>query len=643
MISVKIQKERLILMNNKQIKLNDIYNMDCIDGMKQLQDNSIDIAVVDPPYNLSKGGNWKWDNSASLPGMGGNWNKVMQDWDNMELVDYFRFTMQWLSELNRVVKPTGSIWIHGTYHNIGIINFAMQILGIEIINEVIWYKRNSFPNLSGRRLTASHETILWGHTGGAKKREYYFDYNNSKELIFPEDNLKEQGKQMRTVWDIPNNKKRKELEFGKHPTQKPVRLIERMLKISAKKGDILLSPFCGAGTDCVAAKSLGLNYIAFELEKEYIDISKRRLDATKTDEVLNTNVTNSHLDLNDKTSEENNEILKDKKTKRKKTTNNINMQIKNTLDIEQIELNSLIVENIEFKLEKEVCLTVNDELDNISNVNMNNKIKKVTIPSILKWTGSKRKQASEIASYFPKYERYFEPFLGGGAMLYLVGTPGAYANDIYSPLIEFWNLVKNDKDALIKYYSEEWNELQKNIPEHYYKIRDRFNKNPNGLDLSFLTRTCVNGIVRFNKEGEFNNSFHLSRKGMEPHRFAKIVEKWNEKIQGVNFTNFDYREILEITKKGDVVYLDPPYAGSNNRYIENLDINSFMNELEKLNKKGVKWLLSFDGQRGEDSLEYPVPVDLYKRKMFLSNGNSTLNQVLNGEVKEVKEALYINF
>ena len=547
--------------------------------------------------------------------------------------------MQWLSELNRVVKPTGSIWIHGTYHNIGIINFAMQLLGIEIINEVIWYKRNSFPNLSGRRLTASHETIIWGHTGGAKKREYYFDYNNSKELVFPEDNLKEQGKQMRTVWDIPNNKKKEELQFGKHPTQKPVRLIERMLKISSKKGDVLLSPFCGSGTDCVVAKKLGLSYISFELEQEYIDISKRRLGAVKVDGVLNTSITDLRLPSNNENLSD--EISNNKR--REKITNKRSVENENTDNAEQITLDSLIVENSEPEAEKEACLTLSNEQHIKSNLVIKNKTKKVTIPSILKWTGSKRKQAAEIASYFPEYDRYFEPFLGGGAMLYLAGTPGSYANDIYPPLIEFWKLVQNDKDMLIKYYTEEWNKLQENIPDHYYIIRDRFNKQPNGLDLSFLTRTCVNGIVRFNKDGEFNNSFHLSRKGMEPERFSKIVNQWNKKIQEINFTNLDYREILDITKKGDVVYLDPPYAGSNNRYIESLDVDSFMKELEKLNKKGVSWLLSFDGQRGEDNLEYPVPEDLYKRKMFLSNGNSTLNQVLNGEVKEVKEALYMNF
>ncbi|MEA2735547.1 MAG: modification methylase, partial [Humisphaera sp.] len=138
--------------------LNRVHCTDAIAAMRLLPEHSCDLAIADPPYNLSKGGDWKWDQSVKLPGFGGKWQKVMESWDNMELVDYLQFTVLWLAELKRIVRPTGSIWIHGTYHNIGIINFALQLLSIEIINEVVWYKRNSFPNLSGRRLTASHET-----------------------------------------------------------------------------------------------------------------------------------------------------------------------------------------------------------------------------------------------------------------------------------------------------------------------------------------------------------------------------------------------------------------------------------------------------------------------------------------------------
>ena len=257
-----------------------IRNLDCIEGMKALPSNCVDIIIADPPYNLSKSGDWKYDNSVSLSGMGGTWNITKENWDNMSLEDYFQFSLAWLSEAKRLLKPTGSMWIFGTYHNIGIINIVCQMLGIEIINEVIWYKKNAFPNLSGRRLTASHETILWTHSGG-KKRSYYFDYEYSKTGDFSGDELKAPGKQMRTVWDLSNNKKSEELKYGKHPTQKPVKVLTRMIKLSSRPGDVVLAPFSGAGSECVAAKMTGRHYIGFEIEEGYCTIAEERLAHTE--------------------------------------------------------------------------------------------------------------------------------------------------------------------------------------------------------------------------------------------------------------------------------------------------------------------------------------------------------------------------
>jgi DNA modification methylase len=246
--------------------------------MRRLPDRSVDLAIADPPYNASLGGRWSWDGAVDLPGFGGDWSKVMEAWDAMGLPEYLAFTAAWLREVQRLVRPTGSIWIHGTYHNIGLINAALQGLGIEIINEVVWYKRNAFPNLAGRRLTASHETILWAHTGG-KRREYHFDYAASRALACPEDGLRAPGKQMRTVWDIPNNKAPGELRFGRHPTQKPLRLLARMLALSARPGWLCLVPFAGAGSECVAARRAGLRFVGFETDARYVGIARRRLAA----------------------------------------------------------------------------------------------------------------------------------------------------------------------------------------------------------------------------------------------------------------------------------------------------------------------------------------------------------------------------
>jgi DNA modification methylase len=229
--------------------------------------------------------------------MGGNWNITNENWDDMTLEEYFNFSITWLREVKRILKPTGSLWIFGTYHNTGIINVTCQLLGIEIINEVVWYKKNAFPNLSGRRLTASHETILWGHTGG-KKREYYFDYEYSKEGDFSDDDLKKPGKQMRTVWSLSNNKKAEELKYGKHPTQKPIKILTRIIKLSSKGNDIVFTPFAGSGSECVAAKMTGRHYIGFEIEEEYCKIAEERLLHTQIEDCYQINLFQSVKETN---------------------------------------------------------------------------------------------------------------------------------------------------------------------------------------------------------------------------------------------------------------------------------------------------------------------------------------------------------
>ena len=258
-----------------------IHLQDALEGMASLPDDSFDLAIADPPYGASTKAKWQLGDH-DLPGFGGAWKLASHTWDMLSGVNGFDFALRWLSELKRLVKTTGSIWIHSTYHSAGIVNVACQILGLEIINEVIWYKRNAFPNLSRRRLTASHETLLWVHTGG-RKREYTFNYGNIKAASFPEDNLKEAGKQQRTVWDIPNNKTRNELKFSTHPTQKPLRLTDRMLLISASDGGRLIVPFVGSGTELVAGVRHRMECVGFEVIPEYFSLACQRLtDALKT-------------------------------------------------------------------------------------------------------------------------------------------------------------------------------------------------------------------------------------------------------------------------------------------------------------------------------------------------------------------------
>jgi site-specific DNA-methyltransferase (adenine-specific) len=256
----------------------DFQQKDVFEELPNFNDDFFDLCIVDPPYGASTTKKWNYNSDKKIQGFGGDWKLTSEVWDLLSQNDSFQNSYFWLKELKRVIKPTGSIWIHSTYHNSGFVNVCCQLLELEIINEVVWYKRNSFPNLSGRRLTASHETILWVHKGGEKKREYVFNYEDSKAFSSSSDLLKEQGKQMRTVWDIPNNKAKNEMQFGSHPTQKPLRVAERIVMIAGVKGGNLLVPFVGSGTEMIAGLKYGMNVYGFEIETEYFDLAKKRLE-----------------------------------------------------------------------------------------------------------------------------------------------------------------------------------------------------------------------------------------------------------------------------------------------------------------------------------------------------------------------------
>ena len=271
-------------------------------------------------------------------------------------------------------------------------------------------------------------------------------------------------------------------------------------------------------------------------------------------------------------------------------------------------------------------------------------IEQKSIPSLIRWTGSKRSQASQIASYVPLYNRYFEPFLGGGALLYLLGKPNSVGGDIYKPLIDFWKLARDNPDKLITNYNLQWENLQNNLPDYYYDVRARFNTSPTPEDLCFLTRTCVNGIIRFNKSGNFNSSFHLTRPGMNPETFRKIVHQWSNRIQDIEFRAGEFQETTIDAEKGDFIYLDPPYQGSVQRYIANLNFQHFCDILENFNYREIKWAVSFDGSRGDKIYDFAIPGSLWRQKIPISGGQSALMKVLRkGRVETVTENLYLNY
>lgn len=263
---------------------------------------------------------------------------------------------------------------------------------------------------------------------------------------------------------------------------------------------------------------------------------------------------------------------------------------------------------------------------------------------LIKWSGSKRSQAVEIISYFPrKTEVYFEPFLGGGSILGTYAPPQAICGDICKPLIDLWKLAQKNPKLLCNEYKKRWSNLQKKGYLYYYQIRDSFNKNQNPLDLLFLSRTCVNGLIRFNSNGNFNNSFHHSRKGIIPSKFERIICSWHQTIKSYKFLAKDYIELSEQAKKGDFIYLDPPYFNTRGRYFGKIDFDEFLTYLESLNKRDIKFALSFDGKRGKKSFIAAMPKSIYKRHMLFHSGNASFNKLQNNKIESVYESLYLNY
>ena len=263
---------------------------------------------------------------------------------------------------------------------------------------------------------------------------------------------------------------------------------------------------------------------------------------------------------------------------------------------------------------------------------------------VIKWSGSKRSQAPLIKSYLPEsINRYFEPFVGGGSMLYAINPATAVCGDVCVPLIDLWNKIKDDPKGLSEAYRERWTRLQTEGYQAYYVIRDDFNRDHLPEDLLFLSRTCVNGLIRFNANGEFNNSLHHTRPGIAPERLEKIINDWSSRIQGATFIADDYTITTADAQPGDLIYLDPPYFHTKGRYYGTIDYDSFLSYLESLNSRGIKYMLSFDGIRGEENYTVDLPKELYKRHEFIPSGNSSFKKVIDKQQLQVLESLYLNW
>ena len=239
---------------------------DCIAHMAALPDACVDMIFADPPYNLQLGGDL-------FRPEGGRVDAVDNDWDKFDtLTSYDRFTKAWLREARRILKPNGSIWVIGSYHNIFRVGTALQDEGFWILNDIIWRKSNPMPNFKGTRFTNAHETLIWASKG--EKAKYTFNYRSMKTL---NDEI-----QMRSDWEFPicgGQERLKKDGHKVHPTQKPEALLYRILLACTRPGDVIADPFFGTGTTGAVAKRLGRRWIGIEREPTYCAAAIERIEA----------------------------------------------------------------------------------------------------------------------------------------------------------------------------------------------------------------------------------------------------------------------------------------------------------------------------------------------------------------------------
>ncbi|WP_206455414.1 site-specific DNA-methyltransferase [Aurantimonas marina] len=250
--------------------LDRIHRGHCVARMEALPANSIDVIFADPPYNLQLGGDLHRPDQSKV-------DAVDDAWDQFESFQaYDAFTRAWLLAARRVLKPNGTIWVIGSYHNIFRVGASMQDLGYWMLNDVVWRKTNPMPNFRGRRFQNAHETMIWA-SRDADAKGYTFNYDALK--------ASNDDVQMRSDWLFPicSGAERLKDEAGRkaHPTQKPEALLARVILASTKPGDVVLDPFFGTGTTGAVAKRLGRHFVGIEREDAYIEAAEARIAAVE--------------------------------------------------------------------------------------------------------------------------------------------------------------------------------------------------------------------------------------------------------------------------------------------------------------------------------------------------------------------------
>ncbi|NTJ41543.1 site-specific DNA-methyltransferase [Agrobacterium larrymoorei] len=243
---------------------------DCVAALEALPSQSVDAIFADPPYNLQLGGALHRPDQSLV-------DAVDNDWDQFASFEaYDAFTRAWLLACRRVLKPNGTIWVIGSYHNIYRVGSILQDMNFWILNDIVWRKTNPMPNFKGRRFQNAHETMIWA-SRDAKAKSYTFNYEAMK--------ASNDDVQMRSDWLFPicSGGERLKGDDGKkvHPTQKPEALLARVILASTKPGDVVLDPFFGSGTTGAVAKRLGRHFVGIEREQDYIDAASARIAAVE--------------------------------------------------------------------------------------------------------------------------------------------------------------------------------------------------------------------------------------------------------------------------------------------------------------------------------------------------------------------------
>ena len=281
----------------------------------------------------------------------------------------------------------------------------------------------------------------------------------------------------------------------------------------------------------------------------------------------------------------------------------------------------------------------------------------VKFQPVIKWSGSKRSQCEEILGYFPMgIGTYYEPFCGGCSMLMglinsEISVRRYVCSDINGDLISLWNMIKDRPEDVYDSYTRLWKELNKDDDKgrkrrFFEEQRSIYNGNHDPLVFFFIMRTTTNGMPRYNRSGEFNNSFHVTRDGIVPETLKPVLYWWSEKLRknNVEFLHCSYEDALGDVGKEDFVYMDPPYFNTNGMYYGKIDFEKFFGFAERLSNNGIRFALSFDGRSGEVDNTYCVPESCYKRHLYIKSGNSSFKRTIGKDRNAmVYESLYLNY